>query len=250
MAGNFAVAHWGLRRPLSVGELVVCILNGISCDKAPYTSLVSAHSPTPQVSSSSQWAVLKTLLGPHGPLDLWCSKSMLNSRTFRNSLPGSTQPPPTPAPAPVPQGYLVALIAPSFSLTFSHSSCSHYPWDPKLSATAGFASHGLPGTHSCIFRNSMLSSTPSGLPSHLLGTPERFPRTSCSGASPQGPRLSATLMYRSPTPTFPLTFPALLSWTPVPNAIVHSKYTHSLLSAPPLTYSPTLLRTPLPYPIV
>ena len=48
---------------------------------------------------------------------------MLNSRTFRNSLPGSTQ----PLPGPVPQGYLGALIAPSFLLTFSHSSCSHYP---------------------------------------------------------------------------------------------------------------------------
>ena len=47
----------------------------------------------------------------------------------------------------------------------------------------------------------MLSSTPSGLPSHLLGTPSW---------SPQDPRLSATLMHRSPTPTFPVTFPALL----------------------------------------
>ena len=253
MAGNFAVPRWGPGRPLSLGELVVCILNGISCDKALYTSLVSAHSPTPQVSSSSRWAVLKTLLGPHGPLDLWCSKSMLNYRTFRNSLPGSTQPPPTPAPALSPRGTLLHwLLLHSHSLfpihsvvitpgirTFRPLRASLLTVSPALIHVSFEIPCYRPLPPACLLTCSVLLS---GSPGPHAVRPH--PRTlgcrphSCTGASRRPFRLlsrhffmdSGTQCYRPlqvhSLPTLGLPshfFPGTPSYpTPVPHSIVYS----------------------------
>ena len=115
MAGNFEVARWGPGRPLSRGELVVCILRmGFP------TINLDIRRPAPTHPHGVPVVPLHRRFWKHywARTDLWTSvlQPVLNSRTFRNSLRRSIQ----FSDSPGPLGYPRALISPILHFLMSY----------------------------------------------------------------------------------------------------------------------------------